>query len=953
MGVQNLQNFIEAEHVEGGAVAVELSKIARSISRPNNQNRNNKPNSKKLFLILDAECCLDRLYGGYFSDWTCGGQWNRMFQYLSHLVMSCQKGNIELTVAFNGALEPHRLNEWTQKQLKNKGKVNLVLRHIQNKMTPPPKVWWIPPVCLVTALRMALRYCNVPVICSVDDHHQEVLAYCRKNNLHGIVGDDAEYIVFDPPRYFSAAHLKLTYKGLIETKEFLISQLAKGLELTVEKLCILAALLGNYLLSEQQLSQFHKKIGVSPSKNPLDQTIRSVAAYVKTLENTENLEALAVEIFGPGNTGIQKKRQAFVECVQYYLNGTKDGFLKYSSKKSTKGKSQVQKDEEKKKKSDNGGEDKENVDNSKFASETAESEAGSIAAYKIATAMAQTGNFNPELLESEPEKELKSVNGVEENLLNGNNGITTTSPPKTEKIVVQSNSGNPSSTVPSAAVKQAKIPTVPPEVLRTACERHRKGLMSPFIYQILTQGEIKLPVLIEEDSSREWQSIHSVYKPIRQNVYAILFNLHHQMYIANKESNKENGNGDQAITNPPEILIREWVCTAMNQYSVPDIVKAEPVGWPVPTVQRLWFAGTVDEMRRRLRAYLTCMKSDSALMVCSSYVPQHLLLMASVLRYLMQVKPPILTKPELDAFIVTAFSPDLMNTEFIQDLQLQMVSSRAVQLATLFMQGVETALLANDACGAPIPWLMCCPWLFFDGKLFHNILAKTELVKSLQELCNHRLDILVKVERMRHAILESLNVKYARRRLPAMSGIQQFPTVSNIPPTSFNPADLDVTKRINPRGPPQRPIPTRGGQLEVAGIVVGNWGPNYSLSRPKLAMPQVSPLLRTHNRNNYHSERPYFLNYGTPSGVSIRKFQRRRPGTGTKKSKTKKAEKKKETRGKEAEEGNANVEKVGDTLGTCNSEEIVEQLEAAAVTEIESKVAAVSLERGQGDHVID
>lgn len=46
----------------------------------------------------------------------------------------------------------------------------------------------------------------------MDDHHQEVLAYCRENNLHGIVGDDAEYIVFDPPRYFSAANLKLTYK---------------------------------------------------------------------------------------------------------------------------------------------------------------------------------------------------------------------------------------------------------------------------------------------------------------------------------------------------------------------------------------------------------------------------------------------------------------------------------------------------------------------------------------------------------------------------------------------------------------------------------------------------------------------------------------------------------------------------------------------------------------------
>lgn len=46
----------------------------------------------------------------------------------------------------------------------------------------------------------------------MDDHHQEVLAYCRENNLHGIIADDAEYIVFDPPRYFSAANLKLTYK---------------------------------------------------------------------------------------------------------------------------------------------------------------------------------------------------------------------------------------------------------------------------------------------------------------------------------------------------------------------------------------------------------------------------------------------------------------------------------------------------------------------------------------------------------------------------------------------------------------------------------------------------------------------------------------------------------------------------------------------------------------------
>jgi len=61
-----------------------------------------------------------------------------------------------------------------------------------------------------------------------------------------------------------------------------------------------------------------------------------------------------------------------------------------------------------------------------------------------------------------------------------------------------------------------------------------------------------------------------------------------------------------------------------------------------------------------------------------------------------------------------------------------MISPRGVQLASLFMHGVETAIIANEACGAPIPYLMCCPWLYFDGKLFHHTLARTEYVKSLQ-----------------------------------------------------------------------------------------------------------------------------------------------------------------------------------------------------------------------------
>lgn len=102
--------------------------------------------------------------------------------------------------------------------------------------------------------------------------------------------------------------------------------------------------------------------------------------------------------------------------------------------------------------------------------------------------------------------------------------------------------------------------------------------------------------------------------------------------------------------------------------------------------------------------------------------------------------------------------------------QLNVVTSRGVQLAALFMKGVDMALLANDACGAPLPWLMCCPWLYFDGKLFHYTLTRSAHAKNILEVCENYIERVVKVERMRKAILEGLDVKFAKVPLPPFTG---------------------------------------------------------------------------------------------------------------------------------------------------------------------------------------
>lgn len=64
-----------------------------------------------------------------------------------------------------------------------------------------------------------------------------------------------------------------------------------------------------------------------------------------------------------------------------------------------------------------------------------------------------------------------------------------------------------------------------------------------------------------------------------------------------------------------------------------------------------------------------------------------MLLLACVLRYIMASPSfPVLRKPELDAFLATAFSPEMGDPRYLSDMRLDMVTPRGVQLATLFMQ---------------------------------------------------------------------------------------------------------------------------------------------------------------------------------------------------------------------------------------------------------------------------
>lgn len=63
-------------------------------------------------------------------------------------------------------------------------------------------------------------------------------------------------------------------------------------------------------------------------------------------------------------------------------------------------------------------------------------------------------------------------------------------------------------------------------------------------------------------------------------MYVALFSFNSANLFVKTESEK---------VEVPDVIIKEWIWSKSNPYQTPELVKAEQIGWGVPTIQRLWF----------------------------------------------------------------------------------------------------------------------------------------------------------------------------------------------------------------------------------------------------------------------------------------------------------------------------------------------------------------------------
>ncbi|XP_067125521.1 constitutive coactivator of PPAR-gamma-like protein 2, partial [Centruroides vittatus] len=264
------------------------------------------------------------------------------------------------------------------------------------------------------------------------------------------------------------------------------------------------------------------------------------------------------------------------------------------------------------------------------------------------------------------------------------------------------------------------------------------------------------------------------------------------------------------------VSVKEWIWKKGSNYNYPDLVNILSLDESVLPIERLWFGNTGDDIVDRMKTFLFCMKCDSKLILNLSYVPKHLIIFCCVLRYIItHPNGPVLYKEEFDCFLAQAVSNTLLNPSFNHNIEITELTVRGLLLASFFMHGVEHAIFVNEVCGLPIPPAMYYPFLFFDGKRFQDKLSKINKVKDIVELCDGNLSEVAVLEKLRTAILDGLNVRFAfplLKRTKSEMSKEYFENKEKFIPAGYS---LNL-----------------GGELKVAGTVVGKWAPNIKKKVP-------------------------------------------------------------------------------------------------------------------------
>lgn len=229
-------------------------------------------------VVVDGMACLRFWYQS--QAWVHGGQWQEYMHFLEKFVDAFTKAGIKLVFFFDGTVEEQKRTEWVKRRLRVNQEIARVFQYIKNHYQQPNRDMFCLPSGLATFSRFALKSLGQETWCSVREGDYEVAHYALSNNCMAILGQDTDFVVYDTVPYLSIAKLRLEN---MTTVQFSRENLCRFLNLRKSDLPVLACILGNDIVSEQQLLYIRKNALALYGKKHQGDKVCAVADFIHSL----------------------------------------------------------------------------------------------------------------------------------------------------------------------------------------------------------------------------------------------------------------------------------------------------------------------------------------------------------------------------------------------------------------------------------------------------------------------------------------------------------------------------------------------------------------------------------------------------------------------------------------------------------------------------------------------
>ncbi|XP_057346245.1 constitutive coactivator of peroxisome proliferator-activated receptor gamma isoform X3 [Manis pentadactyla] len=623
-------------------------------------------------VVVDAMCCLRYWYTP--RSWICGGQWREYFSALQDFVQAFTAVGIQLTFFFDGTVEQDKRREWVKRRLKNNREIARIFHYIKSHREQPGRSMFFIPSGLAIFTRFALKTLGQETLCSLQEADYEVASYGLQNNCLGILGEDTDYLIYDTCPYFSISELCLES---LETVMLCRETLCQSLGLNLADLPLLACLLGNDIIPEGMFESFRYKClssytSVKENFDKKGNIILAVADHIAKVLRLYQGEKKLEEMLplGPNKALFHRG------VASYLLPGQKSPwFFQKPKGVITLEKEIVSMCTEPESKQE--------------VPMCTEPESKQEVPINIDPAPKQEV---PMCTHPKIKQKLPIATGLE---FKGEALMRTNPEMQQEGPVDMEPEMRPQVTMVSD-----------PDILKVAREHHVQA-ESYLVYNIMSSGEVECSNSLEDELDQALPSQAFVYRPVRQRVYALLL-----------------GHSTGGSSTCP--AVKEWFVYSGNPLRHPDFVRPLPMNIPggMPSLKLLWLNQEPGTQDRRLDTLLACFDLSSSreeLQVVEGPFQG----LCCILIYLF-VQVDTLCLEDLHAFIAQALCLQGKSTVQLEDLQLDHIDPRAVQLGALLVRGLTTLVLVNSACGFPWRTGEFMPWNIFDGKLFHQKYLQSE-----------------------------------------------------------------------------------------------------------------------------------------------------------------------------------------------------------------------------------